>query len=334
MLCRLLCLVSFMGLALVSITHADESDQYMVWGIELADAAPTINAYVNERIVGSLGRINESNPDCDCETLTTGVFTDIYQDRLRANLTDFIEFTQSIEVYPARDVIPGEIIDQSIYRNALVSITIRVTRNIRIGEVYLGTDKLNHFFGIGRRYYTRYLASLKAGRSQAEAEDEAILWGILTENTFLGSSTNGIFSIADLESNYQGFRLAQGLCAGDSPYIVHQQGKWTIFRPIDLRDYVDPTFDESFNPSLYAGLLRGAVLKVVEEIHAPKAGFPALAARFNAYRSTLPPSSRSLALIRRHLEENAIPAQRPSLMKALGISDSDPAAPMDVLKPE
>lgn len=318
-----------LAVAALPAAAADEADQYLVWGTTLNDSAPAINAFINERVQATLGLVNKDNPGCDCETLTAGIITDIYQDRFRAEISRFIDATESVDVYPRRDTTNGEILDTSIYRHAITGLTIRVTRNIRIGEVYLGTDKLSHFFGIGRRYYTRYRGLLRDGQSPEQAEQEAILWGLLTENTFLGTTTNGIFSFADLEANYQGFRLAQDLCTGSDPFLRHEDGRWIQVRPVDLTAYVSPYFDETYLPPLYGELIRNAVHLVVERDYSSHVRDTRVAERFATYRALTPPPSRSMQIVGEFLREHEIPSQRPALLAALGLKETDPTAPWD-----
>jgi hypothetical protein len=308
---------------------ADEADQYLSWGIELADSASTINAYTNGRIDAMLDVVNRENPDCECETLTNGIFADIYFNRLQANLTSFVETAPAIDIYPARDVTNGGFMAMSIYRDAPLALTIRMTRTVRIGDVYLGVDKLAHFFGIGRRYFAGYRSSVRAGQSEDEAIDTAIRWGIFTENTVLGTTTNGIFSFADLEANYQGFELARNLCAGASPHLGRDGGRWAVIRPLDLREYINPAFDESFNPPFYTGDLRRAVFGVLAKDYALRAELPAVAHRFSLYRTQLRPPSRSTHIIQQYLREQGITSQRAELLSTLGLSEHDPAAPLD-----
>lgn len=311
--------------------RADESDQHMVWDIELRDAAPAINEFINGRIASVLELVNANNPSCDCNTLTEGILTDIYQDRLRADLPAYIESAETIDVYPPRTIVNGDIIDHSIYRHAITGLTIRVTRNIRIGDVYLSTDKLNHFFGIGRRYYARYQSFRLEGQSHEEAEKNAILWGILTENTILGTTTNGIFSHADLEANYQGLQFALALCGSEKPYLVHGEGKWSVARTVDLAKYIAPAFDESFNPPLYGSLIKESIYVVFKADFVEKARSETVARRFQKYRAIIPPPSPSMRIVADYLREKGVPSQRADYMQALGLTENDAAAPMDAM---
>lgn len=324
-------IIAALGALVAAPARADESDQHMVWGIELNDSAPAINGFINGRIASVLELVNANNPDCDCNTLTEGLITDIYQDRLRDNLSTFIETSEAVDVFPRRNVLDGNIIDHSIYRHSVTALTIRVTRTLRIGEVYLGTDKLSHFFGLGRRYYARYQSFLLESQSPEEAEKNAVHWGIMTENTFLGTTTNGIFSPADLEANYRGLQFARALCSGDNPHLMHRDGKWTLVRPVDLAEYICPAFDETFNPPLYGSLIKDSIYVALTREYNEKAHLESVASRFQTYRALAPPPSPSMRIVSEYLREKGIPSQRPDYMQALGLTENDAAAPMDVM---
>ncbi|MCI0479339.1 hypothetical protein L0Y59_02235 [Candidatus Uhrbacteria bacterium] len=310
------------------LAYADESDQYLVWDRELADAAPAINGFIN-RVARERVHMENAKPGprCDCETLVLDILPEIYLDRLRANLIVFVETSPEIDVYPPRDVPQDDLLRLSIYRRAPVPIVIRVTRTIRIGEVYLGVDKLNHLIGIGRRYYVRYLSHRQSGLSEQGAVDSVIRWGVLVEDSVLGTLINGIFSGADLEANYQGLLFARSFCEGPDPYLQSDGQQWQLAREVDIRDFVAPAFDETYYPPLYADDLRLAVLTVLAEDYAGRADSPAVIARFERYRLT--PPSPCMRFIERYLAQNLVTHQRTALLGALRIQPGDPFAPLD-----
>lgn len=321
--------VSFVTVFLIcGVGVADEADQFLSWGVELSDAAPALNSYVDAQVRAVLDEANAAgDDDCDCETLTLEIFARIYLDRLRGNLLAYIEETDTIDVHPSREVSIAAIKDLSIYRNATLPYVIRVTRTIRVGEVYIGVDKLAHFFGFGRRYYKRYMRDRRGGQTEEAAVEEAILWGVLSENTIVGRAVNGIFSHADLEANYQGLELARDLCEGPKPYLRNNGKGWVSSRSIDLRDYVVPGFDESYNLPDWTNGLLDIVLPAVAGEYENKGGLQSVTDRFRAYRKAEP--SRSMEVIQQHLREQGIPSQRDKLLEALKLSPNHPAAPFD-----
>ncbi len=124
---------------------------------------------------------------------------------------------------------------------------------IRVGDVYLGTDKIGHFFSQGRKFYRRYR------RSGDEAR--AARWSAVTEAGLFGRFTTGVFSNADLVANYEGYLFYRGLfhdgVVADKPAIFRwQQGKPAKQRPFAWSDHVNAFWDEALNPNAYSrGLL-------------------------------------------------------------------------------
>lgn len=315
-------------LAGAQFAFADESDQYLVWDRELADAAPAINSFINriarERIDAENAR---PGPACDCESLTLQILPEIYLDRLRADLIAFVESSELIDVYPPRTVAPADVLALSIYRRAPVPLVIRVTRTIRIGDVYFGVDKLNHLIGIGRRYYVRYLDHRQSGMNEQQATDSVIRWGVMVENSVLGTLINGIFSCSDLEANYQGLLFARRFCEGPNPYLELAGEDWRLAREVDLRDFVTPPFDETYYPPLYEDRLRLAVLTVLAEDYAGLTNSPAVLERFGRYRRYAP--SPCMRFIERYLAEYQVTPQLSGLLAALRVKPGDPYSPLD-----
>jgi len=79
----------------------------------------------------------------------------------------------------------------------------------------------------------------------------AVRFSIATERTIWGGSTSGILSLGDLEANYQGLLFYRGLCGGADPELTLSPAGWRLKRPFDLRDYVTPEWDESWQPNIF-----------------------------------------------------------------------------------
>jgi hypothetical protein len=315
----------FLGLPCVV---AEEADQYLAWGHELEDAAPVINRYINERVREEIDAANaRGGPPCECETLTLRILPNIYLDRFRADLLDFVSDPANVDAYPAQTT--SDILELSIYREVPPQFVIRVLPTIRIGDVYLGVDKLAHLIGIGRRYYVRYLYETRIGVPETEATENAIRWGILTENSVLGRFITGIFSCADLEANYQGLMFARQFCEGDDPYLEFDGRAWRLAREVDIRQFVTPAFDESFYPPLYHEDVLRAVLDVLPRDYADSAKFPEIARRFQHYGLT--PPSPAMELVEQYLVEHEVRPQWSDLLSALHLDGEDPRAPLNPL---
>jgi hypothetical protein len=104
----------------------------------------------------------------------------------------------------------------------------------------------------GWTYYGEYLDGIEKGRTPEEAERRAVRRGLIEESLILGKMASGVLAIPDLESSYAGMHFYIDLCDADDPIVTREDGRWTISRPVDLRSYVTPRWDESFQPPVYS----------------------------------------------------------------------------------
>ncbi len=104
---------------------------------------------------------------------------------------------------------------------------------IRVNGIYIGTDKIGHFFAQGFDYFKREVQN-DMTREEIEA------WGRMTELTIYGSMTTGVYSMADLEANRSGYTFFQRLFSARE------------IERFDIRDYVTPKWNEVVNPNLYS----------------------------------------------------------------------------------
>ena len=129
---------------------------------------------------------------------------------------------------------------------------------IRVNDVYMGTDKIGHFFSQGRKFYRRYRRS----------GDEALAarWSVVTETGLFGRLTTGVLSNADLVANYEGHRFYRSLfedgIAPGKPAIFRWGDEGPVRqRPFTWADHVNAFWDEALNPNAYSA----ALLPHVEE---------------------------------------------------------------------
>ncbi len=303
---------------------ADETDQFLTWDVELADSADAINEYLNGELRGFIAyRDNAIEPPCDCDSLGLGFFDYIFKGRMTARFKEFIRTSEAVEVYPARTVSNVEYNRMSIYEGLSFPFILPMAPTLRVGEVYLGDDKFGHLLGFGKRYYRKYLRYLDEGLSEDEAIVRVIRWGVMSENTVVGAGIDGIFSHADLEANYQGMLLARHMCHGDSPYIGRgDDGRWFLARTIDIRDYVNPYFDESYNVPHFWGRRRELVLAIIREQYAHRTDHPLVIERFMGYASSAP--SPSVQLVRDYFLERGVSPQRDQVFSALDLPPNYP----------
>lgn len=270
---------------------ASETDQFLAWGVELADSADALNKFVDQEFQVALARLEGRERTSPCEAvpgrLYRRVFGSIYWSRLRRFVQ---QQPEEIEWFPQREVSYWQYRSQSVLRAPVFPVLLPMARTLRIGDVYLGVDKLAHVFGFGRRYHARYQRARRRGLSSEEAQRKTILWGLSMERTFVGGFADGIVSQGDLEANFQGLRLARKMCEGEDPYLVRSETGWRLSRPVDLRDYVNPGFDESYNSNQYLAYRWPSVESVLQAEYCPRLESEEVRRRVARYREIDAPS--------------------------------------------
>lgn len=286
-------LIVFVG-SVPGMAQALETDQFLVWGVELEDSAPAINAFLNAELQRALDAINSDTGNIHyCEEIPLEYFRHVFLGLRGSRLVrTWLKESDEVQLYPERDMSAGTYREISIYRERAFPYFLPLARTLRAGDVYFGVDKFGHFFGYGRRYYKKWQRLLRQGIPEEEAVDRVIDWGIFQERSFVGLLTDGVFSHADLEANYQGFRLAQDFCGWDDPIVRKEGREWVINRAIDFREYVTPDFDESYNMSHYWGRRRTHTLSAINEKYEEMRLTPMVRARFQRYGRYAPSRSK------------------------------------------
>jgi hypothetical protein len=277
-----LCALFVLGAA--RITRAAETDQFLVWDRELADSAPALNAYLNETIEAFLDQANtRSRPYRSREDLTEALFKHLFAGLHASRVRNWVNTSPDVDRYPPGDTSIWQYQRMSLYRDLSFPFVLPMGRTVRVGDVYFGSDKIGHVLGFGRRYLQRYLRHRNRGAFHEEAVEKIVSWGLTNELSFVGGLVDGIASHADLEANYQGFRLALDCCRGPAPYLDQREGRWVLTRPVDLRDYITPDFDESYNPCHYLGQRWNHVAPQLERRYHEIQTNPRVQARFARY---------------------------------------------------
>lgn len=300
-----------------------ETDQFMVWGVELEDSSGALNDHFNSELEAFLEERNsKSRGDCQCHELMPGFYKRIFRGLLASrDIYQWILHSSDIDLYPPLDESTKQYRTKSIYRERTFPFILPLSRTIRVGDVYLGLDKLGHMFGFGRRYYKVFRHNVGSGVDEREATEKAIMYGVRMEWTLVGYGTDSVFSHGDLEANYQGFRLIYDSCSGDTPYFVKEKGKWRLDRPVDLRDYVTPDFDESYNVSHYRGLRKKLVLSILSDEYNERRSQPEVEARFARYREIDP--SFSKLFLDAYFEERKSDPRKLQFEEAFSVQSSD-----------
>ena len=233
-----------------SMGFCGEVDHYLSWGQTLEDAAPILNSKINEIINSTVQSLPK---DCSCEVAASKVLSG-FGVSLNSNFEKWIKETDRVDKFmPNIDLALRESIfsDHNSKWSQIerAFFTIQLDEIINVGGVYLGLDKLTHFTGSGFLYYQAYRISKKAGN--VDPIEMAIKVGIIGEKTVIGRMATGVFSYGDLEANFQGLIFGLDMCAGVDPFLRHSEDGWKFSRPFDIKAYVNPHWDESYNPSFY-----------------------------------------------------------------------------------
>lgn len=267
-----------------SAALAAETDQFMVWDRTLEDAAPVLNAFFNDEVERCLEKVNaRTRPPRNGDEATQEVFKHLFQGLHASRVRNWLNTSRAVDRCPDHPTSIWRYQRDSIYRDLSFPFVLPMGRNVRVGDVYFGADKIGHMLGFGRRYFQRYRKLRDRGVPEEEAIRRVVLWGLASEVSLVGGITDGIISHADLEANYQGFRLAMDCARGPAPYLVREDRNWVLARPIDLRDYITPDLDETYNASHFMGTRWGQVAAIIRARHGDPLDQPLVRARFERY---------------------------------------------------
>ena len=133
---------------------------------------------------------------------------------------------------------------------------------VNVHGMYLGTDKIDHFFQQGHEYYDQITHAQPDGAVTTAAIAKVVARGVKEEHTYYGTLVSGIYSNADLAANYAGMKFYLNLrhpveIGGRvrPPLLERSREGWS-FRARSRSGYVLQAFvsdhlDESMNPSRY-----------------------------------------------------------------------------------
>jgi hypothetical protein len=281
------------------VAGAGESDQFLVWGVELQDSSEAINRYLNDEVAAFLASDRAVAIE-DREELTRRIYLHFFQGLHTSRARRWLHRAPELDRYPDSSVSWWDHQTMSIYDRRSFPFFLPMSRTIRVGDVYCGIDKFGHFFGFGRRFFNHYQRLRRAGFDEETATEKVVLRGVLWEKTLVGMVVDGIFSHADTEAAYQGMRLALDLSDPASGYLLRDGATWRLGRPLDIRPYVTPDFDESYNVNHYWALRKRSVLPALRARYYGLARDPAVQQRFARYNAY--PASACREIIQRHFE--------------------------------
>jgi hypothetical protein len=233
-----------------------EVDQYTFREEEIKDSSELLNEKSNASISKAVQLANTTSLNCDENAL---------YDELR------VYFNNHIKGKLTKDIIQDENISKrfvslkdSVYQDwtlwdgigmgsvALNKTVVTMSGEMKVGEHYIGVDKLEHMFGQGFFYFKQNYLSEKG-------IVKSLKTGVAKEKTILGGNKigNGVFSYGDLSANFNGMRFWNhvllknddilGADRNLGPYIICSNDKWKQVEKVDFKNYMDDSMDEGIN---------------------------------------------------------------------------------------
>ncbi len=290
---------------------AAETDQYMTWTVELEDSGNELNQYLNDEAARFVEiRNKRTRPTETNEDMALGFYAYLFEGLHKSRVRSYLAESEEVDRFPCDSLSSWEYQRSSIYRELSFPFILPLSRTVRLGEVYLGIDKVGHFFGFGRRYCSQYLRLRDQGMGEEEAIEAVVRRGIFHETKLVGGLVDGIVSRGDLEANYQGMLMAKQL-AGNTPpcFVKDENGDWRFEGAIDIVPYITPDMDESWNGSIFTGLRKRNVTRRLQDTYCGAEPPALVKERFEKYASF--PESLSEQIIQQEYSE--FPSTHPTL---------------------
>lgn len=266
--------ILFFLLFIFQSAFALETDNFLSWKMELKDSSQMINRFLREEIQRGLIKVN-AKPNLNCDEATKVI---------SQGFKSFLVHDNPVEKWLMENLTPEEIypqtlfyVEESIYRDPYLFYIPKfgLAPNIQVNGIYFGTDKLSHFASTGMNYFRIF--------KQTGSLEKALTYGILDELSLHGFAASGVYSYADLEANYQGFLFYRNFCEGKRPFLKMNQGLWELTHFPDIKNFVSPAWDETFNPSFYVKSNRKKVYPILKENYCGLLGSTKVQNRFKQY---------------------------------------------------
>ena len=185
------------------------------------------------------------------------VFQHRFMPQLVTPYEEWVKHHAHVPLYKVRDKgIFGHAVD---YDDARLTWYIELSPIVQVAGVLMGIDKLGHFIAQGFQYYEQ-LRTLPADMPSAARYDALRAYGHAQELGALGVATGGVYSFADLASNWAGMTFFLALFddvdvagARHARYFERTpSGGYRLVRPFHWSEYVSPDWDEVHNPAAVA----------------------------------------------------------------------------------
>ncbi|MBV9215304.1 MAG: hypothetical protein JO053_03935 [Acidobacteria bacterium] len=275
-----------------------ETDQYNLPTTPLADIGDEVSEYVEQNLRAAVDEINADirrhqacltvvsrrsdchSPEKETTELTELRSNDAVAKALYERLGDGTMLVTKFggwfrgHKFKAQPATYYTSFKDSIYI-ALPTDYWTISPTIKMYGVEFGTDKLEHLFQQGYRYYKIERGEAAITIVPGRSVKKAVKWGQNSERTFYGFFVSGVYSNADLAANFAGMRFYQRLTSPvkigettEQPLLSLKEGVWQ-FNTANLRDellkpFLSDHLNEALNPSVYAFNLYPVVKSVVQ----------------------------------------------------------------------
>ena len=236
-------------LATGQMAHATETDQFTTPKVPLYDIGPELSRKVVEIIEAD--RTGE-DPE---RVLAKWAGRNVFASR-------FARWVKGVRVAGEQVGFRPRLFS-SIYRwtvSPFPAAFLFDSRTVHVHGYYMGTDKIDHFFQQGHKYFDLVTKKEAEGADADRAIAATVAHGVKQEHTYYGTLASGVYSNADLAANYAGMKfylnLRHPVRIGERvrpPLFERSAEGWHLRPGIDpnrlLEPFLSNHLDESLNPS-------------------------------------------------------------------------------------
>lgn len=248
---------------ILPFAQAEEVDDFKTPPETPSDARLPLNELVHWYMKDVVRYYNNKNTSCDRDKiiaalqyvlggnwtqigidLTHGITGRRYDDSPEQKEIDKI--VNPIEVFGRADGKPKSI----PYKNTSNTLYGCCIGRVNVAGIYVGIDKIDHFFGVAGEHWMQFNESKKTGKTLSTTD--VLKMNVMGEHALWGLHNTGVKSYGDISANWAGFQFWSELLDGPKPYFTCKNNKLTLQRDFDIKNYIDESWNESINCSSYA----------------------------------------------------------------------------------
>lgn len=240
-------IISLLSIVMISLqTMSTEVDSFTARNEAFVDARYEVNRVVQGYLIKALAEANKKS-SCDPWTFIDALAHQVHFNFFYGTIEKDLEKDRLLDKHTTKR-------RKSVYRDFNILEApglyfVKFAPLIKVNDVFIGIDKLGHFLDTGHEYFVR---RYRKGHSI----EELLTFGVKTEKTYFGMATTGIYSHADMAANFDGFGFWEQVTGGfgratrDS-YVKCHDNLWVQHRAFDIKEYVNPAWDEAINLNRY-----------------------------------------------------------------------------------